>query len=1130
MPAAAAPGNGPTIDFQTPPPASQAETMDRIAGPVAAQLPFRREFGDYELLEEVARGGMGVVFKARQRHPQRVVALKMILAGQFASAENVRRFLIEAEEAGQLDHPNIVPIYQVGECDGQHFFTMRLMTGGNLAQQVSRIAKKDPQRAARIISTVARAVHYAHQHGILHRDLKPGNILLDTDGEPHVTDFGVAKHMGTEGANTQSGAIVGTPAYMAPEQAQGKKDLTVAADVYGLGAILFELLTGRPPFQADTPVDCILHVVHDDPPSPRSFHGRLDRDLETICLKCLAKDPSRRYASAAALAEDLDRYLAGEPIQARPIGRGERLMKWVKRRPALATLAAATAAALLVLLCGGWIYGTLLHAAYNDVEKKRTEAYQNWQTVQRQKDEILTSYQKRVQLVDDTIQKFDGRLARMERLLLADGQAQSARQARQVQSVRIEFLSEVIDLCRGLLQEKPGDVAVQRQLAKVYVEKGDLEVQLARRKNAAEDYERALGLMTPLAQQTDDQADRSEVARIRARSAGLLYRDNRYDEARQAYEEVISMEDGLARAFPEKAGDAQLQSATALFQIANIQEDQRRTDQAEKIYQQVLDQQQELAERDPRNAAVQRLLARAAFSLASLQAKKDPAASRRCQELSHRAWETAYGLAPLSAETKRGYAMSFSDLKNCYKEQGSHAEMLALGRAQAAAGLDEPRDNYNAACIIAEAAGSAPLQSALPEAERARLAESYGSEAVQFLRKAFECGYKNRDLLDSDPDLDPLRHRADFLDLMADLDTKLPAGPKTPAREFERITTDYTNKLTAYQGDLSRARSVAERRRAVRKMPQLEPVARQLLELARQHADADAAVDALTWIVRQTGPGKDGRQAASQRQFQEEALRVLERDHLTKPGMTWVCQLLAEQPSPAGDRLLAALMEKHPDRDVRGLAGYALAKSLDGQWTLASTADPDKAAALSRRADEQYQRVIKEYGEVAYGRSKLGATAKADRQRFLYLKVGRPAREIEGEDVAGESLKLSDHRGKVVVVSFWANWCGYCRQLYPHENELVQRYKDRPFALLGINCDEDRTEVAQVQKRVGITWRSWWSRAGKNGEIRSEWLVDAFPTVYVLDHNGVIRYSYRGVPGPELDTAVETLLAEVLAK
>jgi serine/threonine protein kinase/WD40 repeat protein len=369
---------GPALDWEN---VSQAADGQVVPGVI-------RYFGDYELHSEIARGGMGVVYQARQVSLNRPVALKMILAGRLATPAQLQRFHLEAEAAARLDHPHIVPIYEIGEHEGQPYYSMKLIEGGNLAQGIaadcaqrgtpgswpagSSAELRSTRTAARLVATVARAVHFAHQNGILHRDLKPTNILLDARGQPHVTDFGLAKLLAENVSATASVAVLGTPSYMAPEQATGQAShATTAADIYSLGAILYELLAGRPPFQAATPLEIMRQVVEQEPVPPTEVlrrtapagpgtskskienrKSKIPRDLETICLKCLHKNPHERYGSAEALALDLEHWLAGEPILARPANSVEKLWSWCRRNPRLAGLSLAVLALLAAITVG----------------------------------------------------------------------------------------------------------------------------------------------------------------------------------------------------------------------------------------------------------------------------------------------------------------------------------------------------------------------------------------------------------------------------------------------------------------------------------------------------------------------------------------------------------------------------------------------------------------------------------------------------------------------------------------------------------------------------------------------------------------------------------------------------------
>ncbi len=321
-------------------------SLDEENGERQEPTRTQMEFGDYELVEEIGRGGQGVVYRARQKSLNRTVALKVIGLGRWATRAHIKRFRLEAEAAASLNHPCIVPIYEVGERDGACYFSMGLVDGG----QLDAIAKREPipiRHAAELMAKLARTLDYAHQHGILHRDIKPGNILLDAKGEPHLTDFGLARLVETESTVTRTMEVLGTPSYMAPEQAVGNNARVAGAtDIYGLGAVLYQLLTGHPPFAGGTTFETVRLVLDTEPRQPRLWNPKVDRDLATICLKCLEKDPQHRYSSALALAEDLERWLKHEPIHARRTGIFTRARKWVRRNPTIAVLVVALSAAI----------------------------------------------------------------------------------------------------------------------------------------------------------------------------------------------------------------------------------------------------------------------------------------------------------------------------------------------------------------------------------------------------------------------------------------------------------------------------------------------------------------------------------------------------------------------------------------------------------------------------------------------------------------------------------------------------------------------------------------------------------------------------------------------------------------
>jgi hypothetical protein len=488
-----------------------------------------RYVGDYELLDEIACGGMGVVYRARQRSLNRLVALKMIRAGVLASAAEIQRFRGEAEAAANLDHPNVVPIYEVGDYQGQPYFTMKYIEGGNLTQHVPRLLD-EPQAAAQLLATVARAVHHAHERGLLHRDLKPANILLDAQGQPHITDFGLAKRVASlgEAGLTQSGAIVGTPSYMAPEQAAGRTSaLTNVADVYSLGAILYELLTDRPPFKAGTPLDTLRQVVEQEPKRPRASNARVPPDLETICLKCLRKEPHARYASAEQLAEDLERFLADRPIRARRPSPLERTRKWVRRHKRVAACAIVLGLGLLVLVL---MTQRRRHAqvqearAEADAQRQRAEA--NFQTARQAVDELLTRVAEKEWTREPALPP-----------------------------AQRQLLEEALTFYQQVLQEKGDAPAWGLEQAHASLRVAEIQQRLGQRPEAVQAAHQGIALLAKLADAGPGASVyRAQLARAYTLLGNVLVEQGKHQEACRAVEDLTRLPQERWEAYRRAAG------------------------------------------------------------------------------------------------------------------------------------------------------------------------------------------------------------------------------------------------------------------------------------------------------------------------------------------------------------------------------------------------------------------------------------------------------------------------------------------------------------------------------------------------------------------------------------------------
>jgi serine/threonine-protein kinase len=1136
---AGATNSSPAATLEAPPAISpDAPTLDRDVVPPGKPPPMRNPVPGYEIVAELGRGGMGVVYKARQTSLNRIVALKMVLAGEYASATACSRFLGEAEVVANLHHPNIIQVYEFGKHEDYPYFTLEYVEGGSLDQHLDG-TPWPARRAVETIEALARAMAAAHKQGVVHRDLKPANVLLGADGTLKITDFGLAKRVEGNSGLTQSGSIVGTPSYMAPEQAGGQsKRVGRAADIYALGAILYELLTGRPPFKADTAVDTVMQVLCDEPVSPSRLNPKCPRDLETICLKCLEKEPSKRYAAANDLADDLARFRDGEPIRARPAGRWERTRRWVRKRPATAALIGVSALAAAALLIVGWTYNLNLQAALREAKDRRVEAEEqrtlavaaqltaderradaeqqrsvaeaaqkvadeqrrqavaNADEADRQRKLVADNFGKRLDVIDDIVFNIDGRLAMMQGM----------------GSVRIEFLNEVMKLSQQLLKDYPNDPRARRQAGRVHRSFGELAQSSGNSREAEKAFRQARDLQEGLVKDFPDEVSyQLDLSTSCSRQGSLCVNSQRYGEAAQAYSRAVGLQDKLLERFP-KGRDYLYRSGYYHLHMANALDEKGDLDAALPGYRKAHEVLAELVRLHPGPQEYHNTLAASATSLGYALGSRDPGqAGQWFTRALDAAREGQRQIA--SSQPNMTLTLAYGDLAEFYRQHRDHAGLAKLSAQRCQDFPHNGGETYNAACYMADALKVAP----------APIADEYARKAVALLQQGAEEGYTDLGHMTIDTDLDPLRERPDFKAFWAALEKRFPTKVATTGQVLTALRDDYLGRRNMYDGLKASAGTAADRKRAQTYKPSLSEAAKRMLALAEKNPDVPATLDALAWVLESTAQADDAKEAAA---LQARAIKALEADHVKQKNFGNACRVLARSPLPACDHLLRAAASANPEAEVRGLAEWALAQSLARQSEMAyEGGNPRSAADLGKQAEDQLEKIIKTHGAVTLDDGMLADLARLRLYELRTLSPGRPARAVEGPDLAGAIMKLADFKGKVVLLDFWANWCGFCRQMYPSERDLVTHMANRPFVLLGVNGDEDKAVAQRAVEREHLSWRSWWD--GSGGRLREEWQVDALPTLYLIDHQGTIRKKWQGKPDErELGAAVEALVRE----
>jgi tetratricopeptide (TPR) repeat protein len=796
--------------------------------------------GSYRVVRLLGSGAMGDVYLALQQWPRREVALKIFQAGPRASGDRLGRFRAEVDVIARLGHPHIVRLYDVGEHDGRPYFTMEYVDGGNLAERLA-LAPMTARGAAQLLEPLARAVHAAHESGIIHRDLKPSNVLLTADGTPKVGDFGLAKQLeelpGGEspGCQTESGAILGTPSYMAPEQAAGHtKEIGRTVDVYALGAILYEALTGRPPFQAASVLETLEQVRRQEPLSPRRLLPGLPRDLETICLKSLEKEPTRRYTTALDLADDLGRFHRGEPIRARPTGPFVRLQKWARRQPAQAGLVAVSCLAL-----AGLVVGVLVHNARLQTEVQRAEAAEqraraNYQqardTVSRMLERLDDRrWAKATQLYELKKEQTEDALAFYKAIVLRDDEQDPAVQldvaTAYLKAGLIEYATsrfDDADKSLGQAQQQferlasadRGNLDYQRSLARCWNHLGHLHtLRHGPGDNPLQCYQEALEIAEQMCgTHPEDPILRGYVLKVSQNVANALFAAGRLSEARSQREKAVVLSRELVRDHPATS-DSQWNLASALVNLGESHLADGQATQAEEAFQEAEALLERLHGEEPENLTLASNLVETygdrvwvmlgtarvpqaielctrAIGLAEEYQRREPLVMEINETLSRlcKVRALAHGLARDETKATADWAQAAAVAEKSPDVLARLHGALALAHLgdheQAASRIASagPADQlFQQALVYAACAGSAGKDKRMPVAQRAQRVERYADQALTLLRQAREAGMllnpAYQVLLRQGPSFSALRQRTDFENLLRGLNEASPAAP-----------------------------------------------------------------------------------------------------------------------------------------------------------------------------------------------------------------------------------------------------------------------------------------------------------------------------------------------------------------